>query len=361
MNQQDYELWLTNIPGIGSRKMRQLLQVFDNPQEIYGAERNELSKVKGICQRDVDAIWKSRKEGIWQEIKKEMEAQGVQYVSYLSDKFPAMCREIYNPPKQLFFRGELPREEICIAIVGARHCSLYGREVALQFARQLAKAGIGIVSGMARGIDGWSHQGALEAGGKTYAVLGNSVEIPYPREHQRLYQSICKHGGVISEYPPGTSPRPGFFPMRNRIISGLTQGILVVEAMEKSGSLITAKEALEQGKDVFVIPGRVGDLLSEGCNNLIQQGAYLVTKPEEIMLHYGIEKQENLENLKIFLESKEKMVYASLRLEPKHVSELARELNMDLMEVMKCIHTLLKQGFVQEIGNHYYMKKTYSD
>ena len=164
---------------------------------------------------------------------------------------------------------------------------------------------------------------------------------------------------MISEYPPHTKAHPGYFPMRNRIISGLSQAVLVVEAREKSGSLITADQALEQGKDVFVVPGRVGDALSEGCNNLIKQGASLVTKPEEILESFGVKskkKEKDFIKNNIYLETKEKMVYASLSLEPKNVNTLAGELRMQQTEVMRCLLSLQKIGIIQEIGNHYYIK-----
>lgn len=355
----DYDLWLCSIDGIGAKRLERLMNSLKTSENVYHASREQLEKIDGISKRDVHNIVESRKKYDEIHVKDELKKYDMKCVTYFSDGYPERCRHIYNPPKRIFFRGKMPGEGVCLAVVGARNCSHYGRENARRFSACLAANGIGIISGMARGIDGWAHQGALEGGGHTYAVLGNSAEICYPREHDKLYRSIWKRGGILSEYPPGTAAAPGFFPMRNRIISALSDGILVIEAREKSGSLITVEQALEQGKDIFVIPGRVGDELSEGCNNLIKQGAFLVTAPEEIVEFYGIVYEKNTQifrNINIFLESEEKMVYASLSLEPKHLNVLAEELNMDSAEVMRYLFSLQRNHLIKEIGNHYYIK-----
>lgn len=360
MTKEDYEFWLCGIPGIGAKKLLRLRQEFPAAEEIFTASADSLKKVSGITQRDVHNIVESRKKynsGYW---KKKLGEYGMQCAGMFSYAYPEGCRHLYQPPKRLFYIGRLPEEQYRVAVVGARDCSLYGRETARAFSAHLASCGVAVISGMARGIDGWAHQGALEGGGTTYAVLGNGAEICYPKEHERLYHSIVRRGGIISEYPPGTEARPSFFPMRNRIISALSDGVLVVEARAKSGSLITADLALEQGKEVFVIPGRAGDALSEGCNNLIKQGACLVTEPEEILNCLGIlppKEMKNFRNLNIRLETKEKMVYDSLGFEPKHISVLAEEQKMEQAEIMRCLLLLLKYGMILEIGNHYYVKR----
>lgn len=359
MKGEEYNLWLCSIPGIGIRKLLLLEKELGTPEQVYRAGEERLVKIKGISARDAHNIVTSRQTFSSERMKGEMEGLDMRCTTWFSPEYPAPCRHLYDPPKRLFYRGALPKEQLCVAVVGARDCSVYGRETARRFASVLSAAGVGIISGMARGIDGWAHQGALEGGGRTYAVLGNSAEICYPAEHAGLYRSILKRGGVLSEYPPGTKAAPGFFPMRNRIISGLSGGVLVVEARKKSGSLITAEQALDQGKDVFAVPGRVGDSLSEGCNNLIREGAVLVTTPEDILDYYGIvceNRTENFKKNKLILERREKMVYASLSLEPKHLTVLAEEVQMDSAEVMGCILSLLKGGLVKEIGNHHYIR-----
>lgn len=359
MNPEEFGIWLCSIRGIGIQKIRHLVSEFGTPEEVFRADEKQLGKVEGISVKDAYNIVESRSGFDPVQYQKKLGTQKIQCMSWFSKDYPEMFRQLYDPPKRLFYIGHMPTEKCCIAVVGARNCSMYGKEIARRFSSALVRAGVGIVSGMARGIDGWAHQGALEGGGKTYAVLGSGADVCYPAEHVRLYRSICSRGGIISEYPPGTKAAPGFFPMRNRIISALSQGILVVEARKKSGSLITAELALNQGKDVFVIPGRVGDILSEGCNDLIRDGAVLVTEPEQILEYYGIVYQNNTESLKkinIFLESKEKMVYANLSLEPKHLNVLAKEVEMTPAEVLKCLLALLSRKLVKEIGNHYYIR-----
>lgn len=359
VTREEYEQWLCGIDGIGIRKLMKLREKFQTPEAVYCASGEQLKKMAGITEKDAHNIVESRTKYnpvYWRE---KLAAYGMKCTTFFSDDYPAMCRQLYRPPKRLFYIGRLPDEPCRVAIVGARDCSLYGREMARSFAACLAANGVAVLSGMARGIDGWAHQGALEGGGATYAVLGSSAEICYPCEHARLYRSILRKGGVISEYEPGTKARAGFFPMRNRIISALSHGVLVVEAKRKSGSLITADLALEQGKEVFVIPGRAGDVLSEGCNNLIKQGACLVTEPQEILECLGVipeRKTENFINLNIVLETREKMVYDSLGFEPKQNSVLAEELKMEQTTVMRCLLSLMKKGMIREIGNHYYVR-----
>lgn len=359
MTKEEYNMWLCSIDGIGIKKLECLRQHMPEAAEVFCASETKLEKVSGISKKDAHNIVESRKKYNPDFWKERLNSCQMKCMTFFSEQYPSECRVLHQPPKRLFYKGSFPEEKYCIAVVGARDCTLYGREMATYFSSYLASNGIGIISGMARGIDGWAHQGALEGGGRTYAVLGNSAEICYPREHERLYHSIIRQGGVISEYPPRTEARAGFFPMRNRIISGLSQGVLVIEARVRSGSLITADQALEQGKEVFVIPGRVGDSLSEGCNNLIKQGACLVTEPEEILEYLGIICHKNAKDftkLNFLLESEEKMVYASLSLEPKNVNTLAEELKMEQTRVMRCLLSLLRHGIIQEIGNHYYIK-----
>lgn len=355
----DYGFWLCGIDGIGIQKIKCLQQEFGTPEAVYRAPEKELGKISGITGKDVHKIVESRKifrPGLWKE---KLDLLHMKAATFFSEDYPAACRQLFRAPKRLFYKGSLPAEKYCVAVVGARDCSMYGKSMARVFGAGLAAAGVAVISGMARGVDGWAHQGALEGGGKTYAVLGNSAEICYPREHRRLYESIIKNGGVLSEYPPGTEARPGFFPMRNRIISALADAVLVVEARKKSGSLITADLALEMGKEVFVIPGRVGDALSEGCNSMIKQGAGLVTEPDEILQILGIgvrTETEKIKKLNIHLETNEKMVYDSLSFEPMHINTLMEDLKMSQIEIMRGLLPLLKDGLVQEIGNHYYIK-----
>lgn len=362
MTQEQYGMWLCSLEGIGSRTIQKLIDCFGTPEEVYKRTAEQL-EAAGIDARERKILANGKRQFRYRAMKQKISSYDMEVVSYFSENYPEKLRCLPDFPKRIYWRGKLPQESMQIAIVGARNCSHYGREMARRFAYELAEAGIGIVSGMARGIDGWAHQGALEAGGNTYAVLGNSAEICYPREHARLYQSIVRQGGVLSEYPPETPAMPGFFPMRNRLISALSEGVLIVEAREKSGSLITAELALEQGKDIFVIPGRIGDTLSEGCNQWIRQGAFLVTKPLDILEYYETnrllarrKKSKNLSKIKVSLESEEKMVYASLSLEPKEVNQIAKETALPAAMLMKQLFSLQKRGLVKEIGKNNYIK-----
>jgi len=362
MTQEQYGMWLCSIEGIGSQTIRKLINRFGTPEEVYTRTEEQLKEAE-IGDRERKLLINGKRQFHYRAMKQKISSYDMDVISYFSERYPEKLRHIPDFPKRLYWRGRLPREELQIAIVGARNCSHYGREMARRFAYELSGSEIGVISGMARGIDGWAHQGALEAGGNTYAILGNSAEICYPKEHARLYQSIVRNGGVLSEYPPETPAMPGFFPMRNRIISALSDGVLIVEAREKSGSLITAELALEQGKDIFVIPGRIGDTLSEGCNQWIRQGAYLVTKPSDIVEYYeanGLlarrKKTKNLAKIKVSLESEEKMVYASLSLEPKEVNQIAKETALPAAMLMKQLFSLQKKGLVEEVGKNNYIK-----
>lgn len=287
---------------------------------------------------------------------------GIYWVAKGTKEYPDKLNYIHGAPEGLHVRGKLPEEKpLTIAVVGARNCTEYGKEMAKHFARELAAAGVQIISGMARGVDSYAHWGALEAGGATYAVLGCGTDICYPPENKKLREKILERGGVISEYEDGTVPLPAYFPQRNRIISGLSDGVLVIEARRKSGSLITAALGLEQGKDVFALPGRSTDALSRGCNALIRQGAVLVESPEEILREYEIcgkykfDKMEINKKNNIPLETKDKIVYSGLSLEPKHLNEIAKEAKMTVSETMQVLLNLELAGRIKEAGGGYYV------
>ncbi len=289
-----------------------------------------------------------------------MENEKFQYITEENEAYPEKLRHIYKPPKALYVRGCLPeKSKLGIAIVGARNCSIYGRETAFYFARELAKNGVEIISGLARGIDGAAHKGALACGMKTYGVLGCGIDVCYPREHAKIYEEMEKKGGIISEYGLGVAPLAGYFPMRNRIISGLSNGILVVEARERSGSLITVEYGLEQGKDIFVLPGRICDELSIGCNRLLKAGAIPVTEPSDILEYYGVtpdkssgasKKNNNL------LEKQEEMVYSKLCLVPKHLNQVVVDCELPIATVMQSLILLEIKGYIKQPIKSYYIK-----
>jgi len=222
-----------------------------------------------------------------ERIEEELARAGIGFVSALEEGFPEKLREIPDPPFGIYYKGSMPLEnEPAAAIIGARLASGYGREQARRFGRRIGARGISVISGMARGIDGIAQKAALDAGGRSYAVLGCGVDICYPEENRELYERLQQLGGVLSEYPPGMQPIAKLFPPRNRIISGLSDLVLVIEARKRSGTLITVDMALEQGREVYALPGRVSDALSDGCNRLIRQGAGPATCPQDILEYF---------------------------------------------------------------------------
>ncbi len=294
----------------------------------------------------------------------------IQYIRQEDPDYPERLRVHRGMPKGLYVRGKLPAaDRPAVAVVGARRSDSYGNETARRFARELAAKGVQIISGMAWGIDGMAHKGALEAGGDTFAVLGCGVDICYPPGHQSLYEELLIKGGVLSEQPPGMPPLAGHFPARNRIISGLSDLVprhrgrrlppdlvLVVEAREKSGSLITADQALEQGKDVYAVPGRAGDALSRGCHGLIRQGAGLADSPEIILEVLGISSGQNREPEKILLAKEENIVYSWIRLQPVSLDELVKKTGMPVRKVLQILVGLELKGCIREIQKNDYIR-----
>lgn len=283
----------------------------------------------------------------------------IQYYRKKQDIYPAKLKEIHDPPDGIYCMGSLPDpKRPTVAIVGARMCSPYGKNQALSFARTLSACGVQIISGLARGIDGYSHRGALEGGTPTFAVMGCGLDHCYPPEHRNLQAEILKNGGgILSEYPICTPPLRAYFPQRNRIISALADLVLVVEAKEKSGSLITADCALEQGKTVYAVPGRVGDTLSLGCNRLIAQGAGIACSVECILEELHIDKTKGESNeKKISLASDLKLVYSVLDLSPKTMDQLSVELDMSISTLSELLLQLELDGYAKQLGPNSFIR-----
>ena len=277
--ERKYAFFLCSIPGIGSMRAGQLLMRFGSPRGIYEAETGALREcVSGSV---AEAVERQKKSGEWEREYERLAERKIRFVLREEDGFPKKLEEIPDPPYGIFYRGRLPEAtRPAVAVIGARECSEYGRYVAEELGGYLGRAGIQVISGMARGIDGISQQAALSAGGTSYGVLGCGVDICYPSQNRRLYEELLQKGGLLSAYVPGTKPLPQYFPPRNRIVSGLSDALIVIEARQKSGTLITVDMALEQGKDVYVVPGRITDRLSDGCNRLLTQGAGVFLSPE---------------------------------------------------------------------------------
>lgn len=285
------------------------------------------------------------------------QSDGIQYIQQNHAAYPQKLLCYKGMPKGLYVLGKLPdKARKSVAIVGARRSSAYGNQIAKSFAKELAGAGVQIISGMAWGIDGKAHEGALEGGGDTYAVLGCGVDICYPSGHRKIYEAMIQRGGILSEQPPGMPPMAGHFPARNRIISGLSDLVLVVEAKERSGSLITADLALEQGKDVFAVPGRIGDEMSKGCLNLIKQGAGLADSPLVLLEALGIKRNVSEKSVKIVLEKNEDIVYSWIRLQPVSLEELVKKTGFGSREVLFALVGLELKGCIKEMQKNQYVR-----
>ena len=281
---------LARCPGLGSRWLQKLCQSFASPRQVWHASAEELVFRGQLPGRLADKLVKfSRSECEGPErLQEACQRVHTRLCSFYDSAYPPILKEIFDPPMVLYYRGMLQPETDRVAMVGSRKFTPYGEGIALEFGERLAAAGLTIASGAARGIDTSAHRGALKSG-RTVAVLGCGVDVIYPSENRRLLREIASSGGaVLSEYGPGIQPLPAFFPARNRIISGLSQGTLVVEAARRSGSLITAEMALAEGRDVFAVPGSIYSGTSQGCNHLIQQGAKLVQTPADILEEYGL-------------------------------------------------------------------------
>lgn len=362
--------WFAYLTQINAKEKEELLLHNVLPEVIYRCQSEEavrqLLKEAGLSLKDhqkeekiVHSLYHMEYKSIAKKNYEELMKKGIQIVTRKSTNYPEKLRQIAQPPITLYYYGMLPENDSpSIAIIGARNCSVYGEELAAYFAAHLSQAGIQIISGMARGIDASAGRAAISKTGRAYAVLGCGVDVCYPRENKQLYNLHCKNGGVISEELPGSEPIAYRFPKRNRIISALSDGVLIIEAQEKSGSLITAEYALDQGKDLFAIPGRIYDRLSIGCNRLIQAGAKLVCEPEDIMIEFANQLKFCSKNKKeqVLLETDEKIVYANLSLQPKHVEQIALETGFELPELTCVLFNLEMKHYIKQPNKNFYIK-----
>lgn len=356
-----YQYWLSNIPGVGCKTIHRLLGQAGSAEEIYFLKKEQLEKLAGLSDRQVLAITERKMDWDLEEKYAKLGENGTTFLSYEMDSYPEQLRNIVDAPYSLYVKGKLPDfSKKRVAVVGARMCSDYGKTMAERIAEKLACCGAEVISGMARGIDAYGHIGALKAGGDTFAVLGCGVNVCYPRTNQKLYESILAQGGIISEYPPDTEPIAQLFPARNRIISALSDVVVVVEAKERSGSLITADFALEQGKDIYAVPGRSTDALSQGCNNLIRQGAGILNSVEDFAKDLELcmkvdAVQENFN--KLLLEKDESLVYACLSLRPKSMEDLLKKTGFPMPQLADILQRLIQKDFITESFKNYYIRK----
>lgn len=312
--------------------------------ESFGFTEAVKSKIKTVRHSDYEKAYDMLKDA------------GISFITREDKEYPGKLSSIFSSPRFFYYKGILPGENPCIAIVGARNCTGYGSGMAGKLAGELAEQGVGIISGLAYGVDKAAHDGALRGGGPTFAVLGCGIDICYPASHKQTYEKILSEGGgILSEYPPGSKPLSWFFPQRNRIIAGLSDGILVTEAREKSGSLITVSFGLEYGKNIYAVPGRVDDPLSEGCNYLLKEGAKAVTCSTDILedLFPGTDMTIS-KRIKTVMSEEEKGVYAHLTYYPKHVEQLLSDTGVSYGQLVKVLDGLIRRGYVLRQGQAYY-------
>jgi len=341
------------IDKIGPARMKKLINFFGNPEIAWKANWTDL-KQAGLEESVIESLIQQRDTFDPEKEFQKLEQLGIKIITLDNDEYPPSLKEIYNPPFALYVKGSIRSENINIAIVGSRKVTPYGKQVTQALARNLAEAGLTIVSGMATGIDTIAHTESLKAGKETIAVLGNGLDTQniYPPTNRRLAEEISASGAIISEYPIGTPPLRHHFPSRNRIISGLSVGVIVTEATEESGALITAKHAIDQNKEIFAVPGSIFSESSVGTNNLIKSGACPITSAREILEELNLTfATDFIKNRKIVPESaEEKIILDNLSKEPIHIDKLAEKTNLSTPKITATLTLMEMKGKVKNMG-----------
>ncbi|MBR4342051.1 MAG: DNA-processing protein DprA [Lachnospiraceae bacterium] len=365
MTKREYWLYLARIKGLEAGRRNILLDIFGGPEEIYKASEHTLRGIPLLEDYHIHQILSGRNMDYEREAER-IDSLGISFVTTEDKDFPDRLRQIPDSPAFLFYKGKLPEETSpAVAIIGSRKCSFYGREMCIRFSRRLSEVGIIIVSGMAAGVDGFAHRGALDTGGRSVAVLGCGVDICYPSTNKDIYDKLGSNGSsIISEYYPQDPPLPYNFPQRNRIISGLSDLLLVIEAGRKSGTFITVDHALEQGKEIFAIPGRVGDSVSDGCNSLIKNGAHLATEPEDLInelknrFEVLLKAEKALKKRKKSnLSDEEKKIYDNLSYHPVQIDELSGKTGIPGGKISALLIGLEMKELIEEVGKNQYIRK----
>lgn len=357
MTMKKYYLGFSLTPGIGPMRLRRLLEHLGSPERAWNAPVEELIRA-GLDEASIASLLETRRRLSLDDELERIHRMGITLLTWEDAGYPERLRHIYAPPPVLYLRGTLDPNEPMVALVGTRRPTPYGREVARRLAGDLARNGVTVVSGLAVGIDTEAHRAALAAGGRTVAVLACGVDRVYPPSNRRLAEEIVAHGALVSDYPPGTLPEPRNFPPRNRIISGLSLGVVVVEAGERSGALITCDFAAEQGREVFAVPGSIFSPTSRGCHDLIAQGARLVRGVEDILeeLHLtrAVEQQEARQ---IVPESAvEATVLGLLSAEPLHIDELGLQSGLPIPLLSSTLTLMELKGLVRHVGGMHYIR-----
>lgn len=358
MDEKAYWIALNKVAGIGAVRMAALLAACGSAEAAWRASIHEL-KAAGLDRRTLENLLQARREmDVGAELERVHKA-GVQVITLDDADYPVNLRQIDAPPPLLYVRGTLePSDSWAIGIVGTRRASIYGREVAHTLSRDLAASGITVVSGLALGVDTVAHKSALESSGRTIAVLGSGVDQIYPPDNRGLAQAIIENGALVSEYPLGTRPDASNFPPRNRIISGLSRGVVIVEAGNRSGALITANFAAEQGRDVFAVPGNILHPGSSGCNMLIQQGAIPLLGVQDIFNHLNFEQERSHQAARAVIpaDPEEAALLAHLNSEPLHLDDIVRQSTLPAPQVAGLLTMMELKGLVRQVGTLSYVR-----
>ena len=351
-------LALKHVKGLGCINFKRIIDHLGDPRRVFGASNRDLAQIPGLENQVIKGLLNFSD---WDQVKMEMSRlaeAGVKIITYNDENYPPRLRAIPDPPPFLYVKGDLGKEmDRALAVVGSRSASDYGLKLTRRLCHGLSSLGFVLVSGMARGIDGEAHGATLDAGGRTVAVLGSGVDVPYPWEHEEMYEKIIAQGAVLSEHPLGTPPLPQHFPVRNRLISGLSLGVIVVEATEKSGSLITADFAIEQGREVFAVPGQAGSSLSRGTHRLIRQGAKLVEEVSDIIEEIapqllgqaqGIEQAPS-PSLPPDVKPETKRIFEMIQKSPLQIDDVIQSSGLSPAKVSEVLLDLEIKGYLRQL------------
>lgn len=352
--------WQLLLPGQG-RRLWQIINYFGSPEAAWHSKVTELSEVPLLGAENARLLGQRRNNYPVYKVLEKLHKLNCSIITIEDTRYPKLLKQIFDPPLAIFVRGKLPvPEQVSLAVVGSRLPTPYGLAAAEKLSKDLAETGICIISGMARGIDSAAHRGALKSEGYTCAVLGCGPDIVYPRENKRLMEEIIEKGAVISEFPPGMEPAPWQFPARNRIISGISRGVVVVEAATRSGALITADFALEQGREVFALPGNINSSKSVGTNMLIRQGAHLVTEASQIIEELGLGQiyvskiTPGIKSLE--LDSNELIVWTILCHAPMGIDDISGKTDLTTRQIAAALTTLELKGKIRVMTGGLYVR-----
>lgn len=346
-----YWIWLNELKGIGPITSKKLLNRFISPKRIYNALGSEIREVEGIGDKLTESIIKSKDLDSCKKILENCEKQNIGVVTYKEKQFPSNISKCSNTPILLYFKGDLLENISGVAIVGSRRCSDYGKQVTIEAARFLAENNIPVISGMAKGIDSYAHTACIKSDGYTIAFLGCGVDICYPKEHINLMESIIENGAIISEYPPGITASPQNFPNRNRLISACAQKLLVVEAGENSGALITAKYAKEQNKEIYAVPNNIYIKEGKGTNALISEGAKIYLDPNQLIINSSI--KFITEDKNIYINDEEKSILNIIKSKSATADEICILLKRNKASILDALFLMELDGKIKCVGGKY--------